>query len=440
MRFAISFLIFTAMSLLVAEDCFAKEASTALVPPALMDYVNAEDDAFAWKIRSHDQRDGCDILDIDLTSQKWQGITWKHALSAFVPENIQHPETVLLFITGGSIGNRPDNGDLEMGIQLSKLAQAPCVFLHQVPNQPLMGGRVEDDLITETFLRYLDTKDKNWPLLFPMVKSAVRAMDAIEELAEQEYGGTIKKFVVTGASKRGWTTWLSAVADERVAGIAPIVIDTLNLRPQMEHQMKTWGEYSEQIADYTSKGLVDVMLNHPEVPLWRWVDPFTYRHQLKLPKLLINGTNDRYWVVDAMNMYWDDLVGEKHVLYVPNAGHGLGEGKKDALTTLAVFTQHVAMGKSLPNLTWKHDDEGDQLRLTVHSVESPEAVQLWVAHATTKDFRPAKWTATSLAASDNGDYVALVDAPKSGHVAMFAEATYQVGPISYGLSTQIRSE
>ena len=105
------------------------------------------------------------------------------------------------------------------------------------------------------------------------------------------------------------------------------------------------------------------MEKQPEIPLWRWVDPYTYRSQLTLPKLIINGTNDRYWVIDAMNLYWDDLVGEKHVLYVPNAGHGLDGGKENALTTLAVFAQHVAMQEPLPDLTWKHDDDGDQMRL-----------------------------------------------------------------------------
>ncbi len=439
MRIAIFIMFFTALAI-ISPRSEAKESATASSPTALVDYVNAEDDSFAWKIRSKKHHDGCDVLDLDLTSQTWQGITWKHAMSAFVPENMRHSDTVLLFITGGAIGNRPDRGDLGMGIKLAKLTQMPCVFLHQVPNQPLLGDRVEDDLISETFLRYLDSKDSKWPLLFPMVKSAVRAMDAVEEIAEQEYDGHITKFVVTGASKRGWTTWLSAVADDRVAGIAPIVIDTLNLRPQMKHQKETWGKYSIQIADYTSKGLVDVMLNQPNNPLWRWVDPYTYRNQLKLPKLLINGTNDPYWVVDAMNLYWDDLVGEKHVLYVPNAGHGLDGGKEDALTTLAVFTQHVAMGKSLPDLSWKHDDDGDQMRLTVRSVEAPDSVQLWVAHSESKDFRPSKWSASLLAESEEGAYVALVDQPKSGHIAIYAEATYKIGPTSYGLSTQIRSE
>jgi PhoPQ-activated pathogenicity-related protein len=418
----------------------AKEPAAQDIPTELQDYVSAKDDAFAWKIVGTDQRDGCLIYDIDLTSQEWQGITWKHAMAAFVPDDIRHTDTVLLFITGGSTGKRVGGDDIAMGIKLAAVAQMPVVILNQVPNQPLLGDRVEDDLISETFLRYLETRDAKWPLLFPMVKSAVRAMDAAQEIAEQEHGASIERFVVTGGSKRGWTTWLSAVADKRVAGIAPIVIDTLNFQSQMKHQMDTWGEYSEQIADYTSKGLVKVMQEQPEIPLWRWVDPYTYRSKLSLPKLLINGTNDRYWVIDALNLYWDDLIGQKHVRYVPNAGHGLDGGREGALTTLAIFAQHVAMDQPLPDLTWKHDDDGDGFRLAVKSTPQPKSVRLWVAHSEDKDFRPDRWEARDVDADENGAYVTNVEKPESGYVAFFAEATYGFGPIEYALSTQMRQE
>ena len=230
------------------------------------------------------------------------------------------------------------------------------------------------------------------------------------------------------------------MVDKRVAGIAPIVIDTLNMRPQMKHQMETWGAYSEQIADYTSKGLVDVMDKNPELPLWKWVDPYTYRSELKLPKLLINGTNDRYWVIDALNLYWDDLVGPKHVFYVPNAGHGLDGGKEAALTTLAVFAQNVAMDQPMPALTWLHDDDGNQLRLSVRSDPAPKAVKLWVARSDDKDFRPDRWNATEISKNGDGAYVGQVEKPATGHVAFFGEATYEFGPVEYGLSTQIRQE
>lgn len=418
----------------------AKEVAAEKTPTALQDYVTAKDDAFAWTIIKNDRADGFLTYDVDLTSQVWQGITWKHALAVFVPPDVRHTDTVLLFVMGGSTGRRPGDDDRAMGRKLAEMAQMPVALLYQVPNQPLMDGRTEDDLISETFLRYLDTKDATWPLLFPMVKSAVRAMDAIQEIAVQKHGAQIKRFVVTGGSKRGWTTWLSAVADDRVAGIAPIVIDTLNMRDQMKHQMEAWGTYSEQIADYTSKGLVDVMEKQPEVPLWKWVDPFTYRGQLTLPKLIINGTNDRYWVIDALNLYWDGLVGPKHVLYVPNAGHGLDDGRENALTTLAVFAQHIAMREPLPDLSWIHDNDGDEMRLTVKSTPEPKAVRLWTAHSEDKDFRPDRWEASEIKAGEDGEYVARVEKPSQGHVAFFAEATYEFGPLKYGLSTQIRQE
>ena len=432
-------------ALLIEANSFshaeAKEPATASVPTALQDYVAAKDNSFAWKLLKNDSSDGFITYDIDLTSQVWQGITWKHALTVFIPiNNIQHRDTVLLFIMGGSTGKTLGDDDRAMGQRLANAAEMPVAFLSQVPNQPLLGDRKEDDLISETFLRYLDTKDPTWPLLFPMVKSAVRAMDALQEVALEKHNQKIERFVVTGGSKRGWTTWLSAVADKRVAGIAPIVIDTLNFRPQMKHQKETWGRYSEQIADYTLKGLVDVMHKQPEIPIWQWVDPYTYRSQLTLPKLLINGTNDRYWVIDAMNLYWDDLSGEKHVLYVPNAGHGLDGGKENAMTTLAVFAQHVAMQEPLPNVSWKHDDDGDQMRLVVRSAPAPKKVRLWTAHSDDKDFRPAHWDATPITANSDGAYVAHVPKPTSGHVAFFAEATYEFGPLEYGLSTQVRQK
>src|SRR5262249_11933351 len=154
--------------------------------------------------------------------------------------------------------------------------------------------------IAETFVRYLDTKDADWPLLFPMVKGVVKAMDALQAFAKEEWKTEAKHFVISGGSKRGWTTWLTRAVDPRVKAIAPLVIDTLNMLKQLEHQKESFGTYSEMIHDYVERGLAPLPKTEAGRKLWQMVDPYSYRDKLTMPKMLINGNNDRYWSTDAL--------------------------------------------------------------------------------------------------------------------------------------------
>src|SRR5882762_449814 len=116
----------------------AKEQANKEVPMALQDYVAAKDDSFAWKLLKNDRSGDFLTYDIELTSQVWEGITWKHALTVFVPLNhLRHRDTVLLFIMGGSTGGQPSADDRAMARQLANNAEMPVALLNQVPNQPL---------------------------------------------------------------------------------------------------------------------------------------------------------------------------------------------------------------------------------------------------------------------------------------------------------------
>ena len=315
--------------------------------------------------------------------------------------------------------------------------------MYGIPKQPLFEGKKEDALIAETFVRYLETKDERWPLLFPMVKSLVKAMDALQEFGEREWKLPVKSFIVTGASKRGWTTWLTAASDSRVKAIAPMVIDTLNMKAQGPYQLKSFGHYSEQIRDYTERELVPTPETAEAQRLWAMVDPWVYRERLTMPKLLINGVNDPYWTTDALNLYWDDLPGDKWVTYVPNAGHNLeqrGEnGEKDrtrAVNALAAFAKHNIRDNPMPQLRWKHDDASDQARLTVDSDHAPKAARVWVASAPNRDFRLARWKDQALTSGKS--IVAKVAPPATGCVAFFAELDFEIDGLPHQLSTQMR--
>jgi PhoPQ-activated pathogenicity-related protein len=184
-------------------------------------------------------------------------------------------------------------------------------------------------------------------------------------------------------------------------------------------------------------------LEEPESPreerLRRMMDPYTYRHVLTLPKLLIVGTNDRYWTVDAMSLYFGDLVGPKYICAVPNAGHGLEGGREGAFATLGVFFRHVASGDPLPEMKWDLTRAEGAARLTVTPQPTPLAVKLWTATSATKDFREARWTSEELA-HNSPDYVGRVGKPAEGHVAYYAEALFERDGIKYSLTTLVHRE
>lgn len=414
------------------------DAANNSIPTALKDYVTRADDTFAWKIRETKELPLGKVYDMDLTSQRWQGIVWQHPLMVYEPAQLKYTDHVLLFVTGGGNGNRPGEKDMAMALQLANAAQARVAMLHHVPNQPLFDGRVEDDLITETWLRYLETGDESWPLLFPMVKSAVKAMDAVQALAESKWNTKVKGFVITGASKRGWTSWLTPVADSRVVATAPMVIDVLNFQPQMRHQLDTWGKFSEQIEDYTKKGLIKIDgESEREQRLRLMVDPYTYRESLTLPKLIVNGTNDRYWVVDATQFYWSDLVGPKYVLKVPNAGHGLDAGRELALRTIAAFFRHVVSGSAWPEISWEKKSTADAIELHMNSSAKPSAARFWTAVTEGKDFREAKWNSEPMNGGNGGSRLAKASRPAGKHIACFGEMEFSEGGLSYSLCTLV---
>jgi len=427
--------VLTGMAL---ADQQSDDTTEAPIPPAIFEYMARREGVFEWQLREKVSFESGTIYDVDLTSQCWQDVVWRHVLQIYEPPRIEYPEHILLFVTGGTNDRRPGRDNVLLGTRLASLCGARVAMLFQVPNQPLLDGRREDDLISETWLRFLETGDPNWPLLFPMVKSVVKAMDAIEQIAASQWGGKVAGFVVTGASKRGWTSWLTPVVDKRVVATAPIVINVLNFRPQMQHQLDTWGKFSEQLYDYTSKGLIKVGEETPREALLRqMMDPYTYRRQLQLPKLIINGTNDRYWVVDAARFYWHDLVGPKYLLEVPNAGHGLEGGRELAIATLCAFFRHVVEGQPMPAIEWDHTEDENSLILRMRSDRPPTNAQLWVAFSENKDFRESRWSPRPMEQHD-GQYVGRVDIPLKSYIALFGQFTFQKAGLPFALCSLIR--
>ncbi len=414
-------------------------AAPALVLAGLESYVKAPDSSFAWNVeKTTEIPDTATVLTVRLTSQTWKGIDWKHWLHVIRPEAVLKPDIGLLAITGGRNQENPPRqipGEVRGLARIAQRTGTVIAVLFQVPNQPLLDDLHEDALIAFTFQKFLETRDPTWPCLLPMTKSAVRAMDTVQALLEKRYSQKIKRFVVTGASKRGWTTWLAAAVDPRVCAIAPRVIDVLNFSKQMPHQVFSFGTYSEQIGDYTELNLPQLM-DRPEARiLIDLVDPYSYRKTLTLPKLILLGTNDRYWPVDAIKLYFGDLPGEKYIHYVPNAGHGLGPG---AFEAIAAFYQTVIAGETRPRFTWEFQVSEGEAILAITAKDKPEKAELWKADAPTRDFRDSQWSSAELGKSQKGRFEGRLPVPPKGFSALFGRLTFRSSlGHSYTLSTNV---
>lgn len=420
----------------------AKPRTAATVGTPLDAYCAEQDPAFHWEVARRSEGAGYKTLVIDLTSQAWRDETevsrteWKHWLSIVVPDGAA-AKTALLFITGGSNDDgAPETVDARL-LKVAMATKTAVAELRTVPNQPLriLGSdgpsrdRYEDDLLAASWMRFMATKDPTWLAQLPMAKSAVAAMTAVQQaLAAEAEAPAIERFTVAGGSKRGWTTWLAAAVDDRVAGIAPIVIDVLNIEPSMKHHHASYGFWSEALGDYERQGLAERLTSPTSAAIRAIVDPYAYRERLTMPKCLINASGDEFFLPDSSRFYFDDLVGEKHLSYVPNASHSLSG--TDALDTLVSFHAAIAYGLERPTLTWH--SAYDSPEHTVECSATPTEAVLWRAvNPEARDFRKATigdaYEATPLTPDEKGVYHIPIEAPEAGFSATFARFAFDIG-------------
>ena len=400
----------------------------------LENYINKNLFKTTWKILSSTSTKDIKSIDVLLTSQLWQGITWQHYIEIFIPiKNKSNLATILITTKKGmSQWHLPNDA-----VKLAKETGSTIIVLYNIPNQPLFDELIEDELIAYSFTQYLETGYNDWPLLFPMSKATIKAMDAVQEIVHKTAKIKIERFILTGASKRGWLTWLVAASDDRVVGIIPLVFDNLRFAPQMNHQLKNWGKISEQLSDYTDYGLINLINTEQGQKLISMIDPYFYLSKYQnVQKLLVHGTNDRYWVIDAAKFYWNDLPGTKNILYLPNKGHRLARDKK-IFQLMKTFLKRNIANYKLPQINWEFKETNSTLTLNLTSLEKPHKIKIWYAKSNIRDFRNAKWRSKKFVLRQS-EFTYSFNKPKKQYLALFAEIIYKTKSENFSLSTTIK--
>lgn len=398
-------------------------ACATIQQPALFRFIETPSESYSFveqPVREFEHRN---IRVFELCSQKWKNKTWKHAVEISEPATLEQKSTAILWITGDRGTTEPD---AKLAQRVADISGMPVAVLYDVPNQPLFEKLREDTLIAYSFGKFLETKDETWPLLLPMVNSAVKAMDGISS-ATSKSKNPIRRFVVAGESKRGWTTLLTAAYDKRVIAEVPMGFDFVNFAEQLKRQKQTWGRFSPMFEAYEGLDPDAVLKTDLGKVLVDMVDPHAYMSRLYRPKLFIRGSCDPFWTIDALNTYWNELPGGKLVSVVPNVGHVVSESVS-VQTNLALFAKWSAKEQAPPMLRGDWREGGGTW---THSTIAPAAhrVKLWIAESEKNDFSKPDWKVVATGPSP-------MKLPKSQFsVAAFVEATYRVDGHEFTLTS-----
>jgi PhoPQ-activated pathogenicity-related protein len=400
-------------------------------------YVAAPTPEYAFEAISSNDGAGYRVHVLSMTSQRWRSErevdrpVWRHWMTVVEPERIKTNIGILVISGGSNTDPPPQKVDRVIG-DIAKRIGALVAEVRMVPNQPLLfsdehRARGEDDLVAYSWDKYLRTGDETWPLRLPMTKAAVRAMDTMTAFSiKARNGPVVNRFIVGGSSKRGWTAWLTAAADPRVVAIVPVVIDVLNIEASALHAYRVYGKWPPALESYEKMGIMKWFGTPQLDALLRIEDPYAYRERITVPKLIVNATGDQFFTPDSSQFYFDGLLGEKYLRYVPNTDHSLRGAGGDAAKTGIAFLDDVINGTPRPNYAWQIQRDGS---IRVRSASKPVHARLWHAvNPHSRDFRfqtvgRAFW-ATDLRDSGGFTYVANVPAPAQGYAAYFVELAY----------------
>ncbi|HBZ8586307.1 TPA: PhoPQ-regulated protein [Salmonella enterica subsp. enterica] len=395
----------------------------------------------------------------NLNSQAWspQGVVsperWQNGVDIYLPDSARE-NNALVVINNGSNNNgsgspvAPTNFSEEELTRIAVATRTVVISVSNVPNQVLSYQGVttplaEDDSVAYSWKLFIgDTqKYQNASLHIPMAASVSQAFRlAKKELVQQK----ITKFIVAGASKRGWVAWLTVLSDPDVDAVVPFVMDLLDTKKSLEHMYQSYGKnWPVAFYPYYKQGIDQQIGTDEFASLMTLEDPLTYLNtdmgdRLNIDKYIINASGDDFYVPDNSHFYYDQLPGSKSLRVVPNSSHnGILSVAEQSLIT---FVNRFQEKQKLPEITEKvQNTEDGKKELAVSFSEKPSTVLQWTArNPTARDFRYAcnvRYNSVPVSLSGGGDTLSIpLTVPDSGWQATYIEATFSDG---YVATTQV---
>lgn len=382
-----------------------------------------------------------------LTSQRWPEdkaaqTAWQHNVDIYIPDKPLEKRALLVINDGTNhnIDNNPPVMPADFSkdtlASLANRTRTIVISVSNVPNQYITlpadnTPRREDDAVAVSWSGFLQDPQHNsqLPLHVPMTAAVSQAMS----LAQRELTPwKIDKFIVSGISKRGWTSWLTLVSDARTDAIVPFVFDLSGVRQALAHMYRSYGNnWPVAFYPYYMHNIDTTINTEPFKKLMKIIDPLQYmdsdyHSRLLAPKYIINASGDDFYVPDNTRFYFDQLPGEKSLRVVANSGHY--DIKSYTESSLAPFINRIQQDKKLPVIQVLQQ----QQKLTLSFSEKPMVIKHWTAvNSESRDFRYAcgiHYTSVPIPASTS--VTINPGTPQKGWEASYVEAIFSDGFIA----------
>ena len=401
---------------------------------SMKDYIESTKNEFSYEIEDIIYEDEWTGFHIKMISGEWldkkkvEDVEWSHYVDIVIPNDTE-TDTGIMFIDGGVTDETYFRLDsISVGYALK--TKSIIVNIHNIPAQPInflasdQEKFYEDDLIAYAWSQFLERgakkEDIEWLPRLPMTRAVVRSMDLAQEIALQN-NKELSDFVVSGASKRGWTAWTTAAVDDRIVGVVPMVIDMLNLVPSFENHYRSYGEFSPAVQDYVNYNIPDWMGTKEFKVLMSYVEPYSFLEKFTMPKYIINAGSDEFFSTDSWRFYYEELPENKLIRYVPNANHSLsGEYLSNDLVS---FFHRIVNNIDLPDLNWELIDDNLEVFL---DYDGEYSVSIWRAfNEDGRDFRLWQegelWKESKINTNEDNIYNIKLDNQSNGYQAIMVE-------------------
>jgi len=423
-----------------------------------------------------------------LTSNEVANPLWKHPLVVIVPDGSNSNSTTGSFATvfasfgdmkeGTALADTPPD-DIRIATLIASQTRSPVAVLFQIPPGveilALNESKAEDELLVWGHEQFLQGEGSSTQALveFAMVRALRRAMDTVSAFLGDTSSAQGRKFALMGSSKRGHLTYHTAAVDDRVVAIVPIS-RPINQEAFAHRLSRCLGGMPWVGSIYVSPDYVKLLTPQHSTLLYGVLDPIHYLDRYEnVNKLVIDATQDDFFLPDDTSLYWDVLPGPKTYRALPNERHVGGSAQIVPLApTIATFLAAVALSSDLPEIEWTLDRTYGNISVSLKNGSmAPSAVKLWQARTCSasprRDFRmitkdegeactrcgipiegmaaclnaAAAWKATSLDFSNGRDsWEVQLDVPKDGTwMAALVEFQFIVPGSSspYVLSTEV---